>query len=829
MEKNFTRLYPKQLKLAKSHVKYPHSLVVVVTSTRISPSLVVTVDKRRTPTSPFGTDPHHGDVVGVELSPSTSGGKALETEVSSSLNAVLIEKLNVQTDVHTDIDRQVLIGKSSDLLKNQGGSVVEYSVTDIINQGNIHPGVLALNLSLVDLPNKVGGRLRLCVHNWKRLTTDPFIWQIVGGLRIPLINRPHQGQEPVQYPLSQAETLLVGEEISKMLEKGAISEVQPSRDQFVSPLFLVPKKDGSQRPVINLKKLNQFVEYQHFKMEGLHLLKDLIQPQDYMIKVDLKDAYFSVPVSQEHQKFLRFRWQGKLFQFHCLPFGLGPAPRIFTKIMKPIIAFLRRLGVRVIVYLDDMILLNQDKEGLLRDRNSLLYLLMQLGFAINWKKSFLIPTRNLDFLGFTVDTVKMTLSLPTDKVDKIIKKCRKLLSARTVKVRELAEMVGLLTSSVKAILPAPLHYRHMQMTQAKGLMSGRSYETKVSLPPQTIQDLKWWIDNIVNQNGKAIMTPSPDLTIETDASLSGWGAAWGSQRIGGAWSPEEKELHINVLELRGALFAVRAFTRERDNLHVHLMMDNISAVTYIQKMGGTRSHRLLKEAQELWDFCLEKGILLSAEYLPGRLNVRADWESRHSSDSSDWMLDPGLFKAINNLWGPLHIDLFASRHNSQLKRYVSWRPDPFAESVDAFLREWTQLGAYMFPPFSMIPRCLSKVIKDKATVILVTPAWQSQSWYPTLLELAIEQPVLLPQTEDLLKSPRGELHPLTINNSLQLVVWKISGLKPLQEAFRRRLPICWQNTLGAKAQLALTRAPGDSGVAGVTSNRLIHFAPLWSL
>ena len=675
---------------------------------------------------------------------------------------------------------------------------------------------------------KSGGSLQGCLHNWEKLTADPFILQVVKGLRIPFVETPLQEREPHPYPLNEKESLLVEEEIQTLIQKGAIAKVDHLEGQFVSPLFLVPKKDGTQRPVINLKKLNSFVEYNHFKMEGIHLLKDLLQPQDFMVKVDLKDAYFSVPMHKAHQKFLRFRWKDTLYQFQCMPFGLGPAPRVFTKIMKPIVSFLRRLGIRLIIYLDDIILLNQSKEGLEKDCNSLLYLLTHLGFATNWKKSFLTPTRILEFLGFTINTETMMMSLPEDKVTRVTQKCHNLIKDQVVKVRHLAEVVGMLNASVRAILPAPLHYRQMQMTQAKALLYNQSYETRVSLPPEVLHELRWWIENIRGWNGKAIMTPSPDLVIETDASLSGWGAVLGHQRIGGVWNMEEKSLHINVLELRGALFAVRAFAKDSRRIHVHLRMDNVSAVTYIQKMGGTRSRQLLQEAQTLWDFCLQREILLSAEYLPGRLNIQADWESRNSSDPSDWQLGISLFKSINQRWGPLQIDLFANRHNSQLKRYISWKPDPYAEAVDAFQLSWKDLGAYLFPPFSLIPRCLAKVYKEQATVVIVTPTWQSQPWYPTLLEMVVDYPVLLPGSPDLLRSPRGEPHPL-IDQGLHLAVWKVSGNKPWQEGFRSKLPVCWQSTLGEKVPRVLTSQPGDSGVAGVSHDKLIHFVPLWKI
>ena len=82
--------------------------------------------------------------------------------------------------------------------------------------------------------------------------------------------------------------------------------VKPIPGQFVSNIFLVPKRDGKSRPVINLKDLNVFIQYDHFKMEGIHLLRDLLQPQDWLGKIDLKDAYYVIPVWKDHRKYLRF-------------------------------------------------------------------------------------------------------------------------------------------------------------------------------------------------------------------------------------------------------------------------------------------------------------------------------------------------------------------------------------------------------------------------------------------------------------------------------------------------------------------------------------------
>ena len=194
---------------------------------------------------------------------------------------------------------------------------------------------------------------------------------------------------------------------------------------FVSTLFLVPKKDSGQRPVINLKNLNSFVEAPYFKMEGINTLKSLLQKGDWLVKIDLKDAYFSVPVSQEHRRFLCFQVEEKLYQFTCLPFGLASAPWVFTKTLKPIAALGRELGMRIVVYIDDILLMAESQEKARDQASGFVHLLQCLGFTINREKTVLEPTQCLEFLGFMVNTVSMELTLPPKKLKKIRAESRK--------------------------------------------------------------------------------------------------------------------------------------------------------------------------------------------------------------------------------------------------------------------------------------------------------------------------------------------------------------------------------------------------------------------
>lgn len=178
---------------------------------------------------------------------------------------------------------------------------------------------------------------------------------------------PHQVAWPHTF-VSAAQQEAVQAEIDKIALQGAIHPFSFNTEGgFVSSIFLVDKKDGGHYPVINLKNLNSFVNFQHFKMEGTHMLQDLLKKGDFMLKLDLKDAYFTVLVWKGHQKFLRFIWKKTLWEFACLPFGL---------------ATLRNLGIRLIIYLDDLLILGDSEQTARLHLATAMNLLESLGFII---------------------------------------------------------------------------------------------------------------------------------------------------------------------------------------------------------------------------------------------------------------------------------------------------------------------------------------------------------------------------------------------------------------------------------------------------------------
>lgn len=331
------------------------------------------------------------------------------------------------------------------------------------------------------------------------------------------------------------------------------------------------------------------------------------------------------------RKYLRFQWEGQQYEFSSLPFGLAPAPMVFTKLLKPVAAFLRKQAIRIIIYLDDMLIMAGSKEELRAHVELTMALLRHLGFILNAKKCLVEPRREVEFLGFVLNSIKMTLSKPEEKVSKIKKACRHLQNQTQTNGRQLAHLIGLLTSCTPAIGQAPLRYRAVQRLRNLAVSREFSYDREVLLSWEARLDLQWWVNNVSSDIARPIQIPPPVLTLETYASTVGWGAYCQEMKTptGNSWSQEEAKHHMNWLELKGAFLALQCFAKGYQRAHILLRMDNHVAISYINKRGGTRSRALCDLALHLWEWCLKRTITVEALHLPGVQNVRADFESRH--------------------------------------------------------------------------------------------------------------------------------------------------------------------------------------------------------
>lgn len=253
------------------------------------------------------------------------------------------------------------------------------------------------------------GKLVKRFSDWKNLTNNTKILEIIQGYTIPFKSVPYQSREPNTPKYSEIDEKLIDESVIKLLKTGAIVRSDIELGQFISTIFTVPKPDGTRRPILNLKNLNLFIENPHFKMETIKTASQLISLNCYMAVIDLRDAYHAIPINKHSQKYLKFIWRGKLYTYTCLPFGLSLAPYLFTKLTKPIIAKLREQGIILAVYLDDILIIGRDHKECQDHLNIVMTLLQRLGFTINYDKSQLIPCTTVKYLGFIINSVEMSL------------------------------------------------------------------------------------------------------------------------------------------------------------------------------------------------------------------------------------------------------------------------------------------------------------------------------------------------------------------------------------------------------------------------------------
>ena len=189
------------------------------------------------------------------------------------------------------------------------------------------------------------GALKNYLERWYTVTSDFEFLKSVAVLQ-PEFSLPLNFKKNYAVPFSAEEFILA--EIKKLQDKHVVTECDHEGDKFISPIFLVPKDGDSFRLILNLRKLNESMPYMHFKMDTFHKVVKLVRQNCFMCTVDIKDAYYSVAISESCQKYLKLKYQDKMFKFLALPNGLCSVQRNFTKLSKPALAFLRQQGFIVL-------------------------------------------------------------------------------------------------------------------------------------------------------------------------------------------------------------------------------------------------------------------------------------------------------------------------------------------------------------------------------------------------------------------------------------------------------------------------------------------------
>lgn len=565
-------------------------------------------------------------------------------------------------------------------------------------------------------------------------------------------------------------------EINRLLDIGAIKPCEHEQEEFISNIFTRPKPDGRIRVILNLRKLNESLIYEHFKLEHIEFATQLVFQNDFLCSIDLTDAYFSIPIHDSCWKYLKFYWRDQLYHYQVLVFGLSVAPRLFTRVCKPILALIRgSLGVKCSMYLDDMVLVHSSAELLKKQCEQVKELIENLGFKVNLEKSSLVPQKTIKHLGFIVDSSTLSLKLPKEKCLEVESRAKKILKLQLVSIRDVASFIGYLIAAAPATKWGAIFIRQIEQEKIAALKSSKgNFDCFMQLSEKAKDNVRWWL-NEEKYVPRFFGQHTRKCELFSDASGRGWGGHDGLISVGGRWTVEEQQNSINWLEMKASFLVLRLLAKDFRNCTVVINSDNTCTVGYIQKQGGL-VRELNNLCKEIWLWCKERNIWLLAKHVPGLENQIADIKSRKFNDNIEWSLKGDVFDHIVEKWGLPDIDLFASRLNHKVDVYMAYDKDPHCLAVDALNSSWSEFKlCYAFPPFSLIGRVLNKCIHDKAELLIIVPNWTTQSWYPLLKQIMVVDPWFLPQSPHTigLDYDKKAIHPIWFR--LNLMCCRISG------------------------------------------------------
>ena len=244
------------------------------------------------------------------------------------------------------------------------------------------------------------GQLSQYIAAWREITSDLHILGAITGDRIEFTScLPEQLSYSPNF-ICKTHAELVSVEIHSLLQKGVILASEHEPDEFISPIFTVPKDDTSVRLILNLKGLNAYIKYSHFKMETIYSVLNLVTPNCWMASLDLKDAYYSVKIHPMCQKYLKFQYKGQLFKYTTYANGLSSCPRQFTKILKPPLSKLRCMGHIVSAYIDDLYLQSNSYVGCISTIvDTTIFYLILLGLLSTLLSLNFYPPNSFNTLG----------------------------------------------------------------------------------------------------------------------------------------------------------------------------------------------------------------------------------------------------------------------------------------------------------------------------------------------------------------------------------------------------------------------------------------------
>lgn len=368
----------------------------------------------------------------------------------------------------------------------------------------------------------------------------------------------------------------------------------------------------------------------------------------------------------------------------------------------------------------------------------------------------------------------MTLSVPKSKVWDLCREANKMICAGMIQLRRLAAFIGKAIAMMVAIFPAHLKTRNLIQVQNAALAKQCRWTDSVNLDLPVMENLVWWKSHLSEWNGQGFLPQKTKVDAYTDASEEAWGIMINGQEMSRAWTLMEQPHHINWKEL--CIIWHLVWLPAMMGKTIHIICDNMTTITQINKFGGTKSQPLLDLMTKTWNHCLKTNTHLKMTYVPSQFNP-TNAPSRRMVTQLEWLINQSFFWKLESTWGHHSIDLFATKANRKVQHYISWKWEVSAWSQDAFNSCWSNMQqVYVCLPWSLISRVLQKIKQEKVKATVITPLWTGAMWYLMIMAMSTSRPLPILRNK-IWPAPGNSPHILEKNKMWSLTAWNIDGNK----------------------------------------------------
>ena len=499
----------------------------------------------------------------------------------------------------------------------------------------------------------VGGRLQRFKNLWRGSSVDRIIAR---GLIWNWTRKPPPLQE-----LYQHTSPAIDKAISKMYKKKVILKARKILGQ--SRLFTVPKRDSpEERLIMDLSWLNNYIECPTFKMLTLKEISSLLPMGFWTASLDLKDGFWHLSIFHKLRPYLGFKYRNQIWQFRAMPFGLNIAPRTFTKLIAHMVKVMASEGIWCLPFLDDLLILAASREECLLKLQKAMEILEEFGWIINKEKSRTEPQQVFQWLGLHYDLVNHTRSATQDSLDSLHNHLKNIVTARKCTKRDIMRLQGLANWVGQANPISRLMLSRTKMLLKSLRRTG--IDKKIKLKKWMKLSLIRWLH--IPHIPQRLGNPIPQIVIQSDASLKGWGFRVNDTSYQGIYD-ETMKYSINILELLTIWYALLMIYEEC--VTIQILSDNSTAVSAVRK-GSSNYFPIAMISELVWRRATAMRWSLQIAHIKGSFNVIADQLSRDTTLSTEWSFQKEDFLRILAQKRNIQVDLFATSLNNKLKTFV---------------------------------------------------------------------------------------------------------------------------------------------------------------